>query len=115
MVAMLVAVLLQGLLILGLSRIIPGVRLSGYKSAVAVAVVYGVLGALLKSVLVVLSLPLVVLSLGLFLLVINGFLLWLTDKILEGFEIRSPGSLAVMTVALTAGNVLVQGAVRGLG
>ena len=38
---------------------------------------------------VFLSLPLILITLGLFLLVLNAIFLWITDKIIDGFEIES--------------------------
>ena len=64
---------------------------------------YVVLGSLLKFF----TFPLILLTFGLFLLVINGFLLWLTDKMLDGIEIKGFGPLATMTVLISLGHVLV--------
>ena len=107
MVTMIATWLLKALLVLGVARVIPGIRLGGYGSALAVAAVYGILTALLKWLLVFVTFPAIVFTFGLFILVINGFLLWLTDKILESFEIRSFGALAGATLLLTLGDVLV--------
>ncbi|WP_280255841.1 phage holin family protein [Nocardia wallacei] len=49
----------------------------------AVAIVFGLVNALVKPIVKLLSLPLVIVSLGLFLLVINALMLWLTAKITE--------------------------------
>ncbi|MBB5914440.1 putative membrane protein [Nocardia transvalensis] len=52
----------------------------------AVAIVFGLVNALVKPIVKLLSLPLVIVSLGLFLLVINALMLWLTAKITETTE-----------------------------
>ena len=70
------------------TRILPSVHIKGCTTAVIVAFVYGLLKLLLTKILVFLSLPLIVLTFGLFYFVINAFLLWLTDKLIEGFEVR---------------------------
>ncbi|WP_024801995.1 phage holin family protein [Nocardia sp. BMG51109] len=49
----------------------------------AVAIVFGLVNALVKPIVKLLSLPLVIVTLGLFLLVINALMLWLTAKITE--------------------------------
>ncbi len=51
------------------------------------ALVWGLLNAFLKPVLVILTLPINLLTLGLFTLVINGFLLGLTARLVKGFEV----------------------------
>ena len=96
-------ILLQALVVLLIARIVPGVRVKGFGSALGVAVVYGLLQWALKGALTFFTLPLVVVTLGAFLLVLNGFLLWVTDKLLKSFEIRGFPSLAMATLGLTLG------------
>ena len=89
-----VSLLLGAVAFLIVARVLPGFRLrGGFGSALLVAFVYGVIKALLWTLLVVISLPLVVVTLGLFIFVINAFLLWLTDKLLGRLEIRGFGTL----------------------
>jgi putative membrane protein len=65
-----------------------GVRIDGWVPLLIAAAVFGVINALLKPVLVVLSIPLILITLGLFLLVINMALLGLTDWISgDGFDV----------------------------
>jgi putative membrane protein len=97
-----VSILLGSVALMVVAQVVPNFRIrGGFGNAVVVALVYGVLKMLLQKVLIVLTLPAVVLTLGLFILVINGFLLWLTDKLLERFEVRTTGALVLGTVLLT--------------
>lgn len=105
MVAIVVAILMKAAVVLGVSRLLPGVRINGYSTAIGVAVVYGLLHWALKGVLVFLSLPLIIVTLGLFLLVLNAFLLWITDKLIDGFEIRSKPALLLATLGITIGSL----------
>lgn len=102
------SLLLNAAVVFAVARLTPGVRIKGYGTAVAVAAVYALLAWALKALLVFLTFPLVLLSFGLFLLVINAFLLWLTDKLVDGIEIQGPGPLAMATVGITVGGVLVR-------
>lgn len=104
---MIATLLLKALVVLGVARILPGVRIAGYGTAILVAAVYGVLTAVLQIPLALITLPAVLLTLGLFMLVINGFLLWLTDKLIGSFEIVGLGSLALATLGITLGDVAV--------
>lgn len=70
------------------TKLMSSVYIKGFDTAVVVALIYGILKLLLTKILVILSLPLIILTLGLFYIVINAFLLWITDKIIDGFEIR---------------------------
>jgi putative membrane protein len=49
--------------------------------------VLGLLNAIVRPILVVLTLPITVLSLGLFLFVINGLMFWLAASLLDGFSV----------------------------
>jgi putative membrane protein len=71
------------------ARILPFVHIRSLWTAVGVAAVYGTLKFCLYWVLFFLSLPLILLTLGLFLLVLNAIFLWITDKMIDGFEIES--------------------------
>jgi putative membrane protein len=75
-----------GVLLL-LPYLIPAVKIQTFGTALVVALVLGLLNALVRPVLVLLTLPITVLSLGLFLLVINGLLFWLAAHLLDGFEV----------------------------
>lgn len=74
-----------------IAEIMPGVRVKNFGTAVLVAVVYGLLNYTLGWFFQLLTLPLVVITLGLFLIVINAFFLWMTDKLIDDFEIEGCG------------------------
>src|SRR5215471_18342691 len=64
------------------TRIVPGVTYSGeFVYLLLVALVFGLLNALLRPILALLTCPLLILTLGLFTLVINAFVLWLTSAL----------------------------------
>lgn len=101
--------------VLLLARFLPGVRIHSTRSAAIVAVVFGLLnlvvGWLVKAALAaVLFLP-AVLTLGLAWLLVpflaNVLLLWVTDKILDAFEIRDGKTLLISAAAITAANGLL--------
>ncbi len=71
------------------SLMVPGVHISRFfPDALLVAAVLGLLNALLRPVLVVLTFPITLLTFGLFLLVINGIVLKLAAALLAGFTIQ---------------------------
>src|SRR5512141_2271888 len=70
------------------TRVVPGVSHTGSGlNLLLVALVFGLLNALLRPLLALLSCPLLILTLGLFTLVINGIILWLTSAVSESFGI----------------------------
>ncbi len=88
----LIHLLVTAVAVLISARIVPGIRVKSFGSAVVFAFVLAVLNVILGKILIVLALPFVLLTLGLFLIVINGFLFWLADKVVEGVEIDGFGS-----------------------
>ena len=69
-------------------RLLPGLQHTGSGVALlGVALIFGLVNAALKPVLVVLSCPLVVMTFGLFALVINGLLLLITARLSDVFEL----------------------------
>ena len=68
--------------------LLPGLHFDrGIGGLLVVAAVFGIVNALLRPILTVLSCPLVVVTLGLFLLVINGVLLWVTGWVSDRYDL----------------------------
>lgn len=67
--------------------LLPGVTISGFGGALILAIVLGLINALIRPILLLLTLPINVLTLGLFTLVINALLILLADGISPGFEV----------------------------
>ncbi len=66
----------------------PGVQVAGMFEALIAALVLGLVNALIRPVLVLLTLPVTVLTLGLFIFVINAFLFWFVAEIVKGFTVN---------------------------
>ena len=92
MLPFVIRVLITALAVIVSAKIVPGLRVRSFGSAVIFALVLGLLAKLLHAVLVIISLPLIIVSFGFFLLVINAFLFWLADKIVSGVEVDGFGS-----------------------
>ncbi len=69
--------------------LLPGISVDGYGSAITVAIVLGVLNAILKPVLQFLSFPITVVTLGLFLLVINTIIILLASQLVGSFHVQN--------------------------
>ncbi|NLV17835.1 MAG: phage holin family protein [Syntrophomonadaceae bacterium] len=55
--------------------------------AIVGSIVLGIVNAIIRPIVVLLTLPINVVTLGLFTLVINGFMLWMTNLIVKGFDV----------------------------
>ncbi|HET9985040.1 MAG TPA: phage holin family protein [Longimicrobiales bacterium] len=83
--------------------LVPGILFRGpWWELLVVALVFGVLNAVIRPILLMLSCPLVVLTLGLFIFILNGFLLWLTGSVSQalGVDFRVEGVGAAIVGAL---------------
>ncbi|MBD3359185.1 MAG: phage holin family protein [Candidatus Buchananbacteria bacterium] len=79
--------LINALVILAIAYILPDVTVSGIYAALIAALILGIINALLRPLLILLTLPVNVLTLGLFTLVINALLFWFASTIVEGFVV----------------------------
>lgn len=79
--------LITGLAVFLTAKLLPGVEVTNYWSAIAVAAVIGVLNAVLEPILQVLALPVTILTLGLFTFVIDAVIILIASKILDSFTV----------------------------
>lgn len=84
---MLLRWLLNALSLLLVAEIVPGVVVRSFWTALVAALVIGLANALIRPLLILLTLPINILTLGLFTLVINGLLFWLVSSIVKGFDV----------------------------
>ncbi len=80
-------VLLTALAVIVLAKILPGVTLTGYVTAIIVAAVIALLNMFVRPLLVFFTLPATIVTLGLFLFVINACIILLADKLVDGFAV----------------------------
>lgn len=88
MIAFVIRCLLFALSFVLVAKVVPGLHVRSFKSAVLFAAVFAILDFFLFKLLAILTLPLVIVSLGLFLLVIRAGLFLLTDKFIDGVHIE---------------------------
>jgi putative membrane protein len=86
------------------SRIVPGVTYDAPLTLFLAALLLGVVNALLRPLLVILTLPVTVVTFGLFLLVINAGMILLVSKIIPGFHIAGfwPAVVAAVVTGVTS-------------
>lgn len=74
------------------AQVVPGIAVTGLTPLLLAALVLGLINAVVRPVLLVLTLPLTLLTLGLFIFVLNAFCLWLTSRIVPGFDVQTFGA-----------------------
>lgn len=71
------------------SYILPGVDIDSFGTAFIVALVLGIINAVVKPLLFILTLPITILTFGLFTLILNVFMILLTDFLVTGFRLEN--------------------------
>ena len=94
------------------SRIVQGVHLADFKSAMIAVAVIGLINALIKPALLLLTLPITILTLGLFTFVINAILFMFAGSILNGFTVEGFGSAFIGSIVLTIISTLLHSLVK---
>jgi len=79
--------LISGIVAYVLSKVLTGVHISNITTAIIFALVLACLNAIVKPILVLLTLPITVITLGLFLFVINALIILLAAKLMNGIRI----------------------------
>jgi putative membrane protein len=103
-VGFLVRVLVNAAVIALAAAFVPGLHLAGAGSALLAGLVLGLINALVRPVLVLLTLPLTLLTLGLFLLVLNGICLALTAWLVPGLDVDGflPAVLGALVISVVS-------------
>ena len=89
-----------------IAQYLPGFEVVNFYFALIAALVVGLLNAIVRPLIVLLTLPLTILTLGLFTFVINAGLLWFAASFLEGFTITNFWSAVLAAIILWAVGVL---------
>jgi len=92
--------LLNTIALLIVAILVPHFHYDGFVSVAIAALVLGLLNAIIRPLLFVLTLPLTIVTLGLFLLVLNAIMLELTAFLVPGFRIDSFGWAVVGAIVL---------------
>ncbi|HEV8109466.1 MAG TPA: phage holin family protein [Burkholderiales bacterium] len=87
MLRILVVWLINAAALAAVAYLMPSVSMDSAGAALAAALVLGLVNALVRPVLVLLTLPVTVLTLGLFIFVINGLLFWAVGSFVSGFHV----------------------------
>ena len=93
--------ILSGLALLVVARILPGIRVDGFGSALIAAAVIGLVGATVGLILKVVLLPFIILSLGIVYFIINGALLMLASSLVPGFRVDGLMTAILGSILLT--------------
>jgi putative membrane protein len=95
-------------LLLLVSNLVRGVHVQGLGSALVGALVLGFVNAVVRPLMVLLTLPFTILTFGLFLLVVNALMLWLMAALVPGIRVQGFGAALLGSLVLTLLNLAVE-------
>ena len=79
--------LISALAILLTAYLIPDISVTSFYIALIIALILGFINAVIRPLIVILTLPINIVTLGLFTFIINGFFFWLLATFIKGFEV----------------------------
>lgn len=89
--SIIISILINTIAVLVTSYILPGIHVAGFWTALVVAIVLGIVNAVLRPIIFILTLPINILTLGLFSFVIMGLCVYLVSAIVPGFNVDNFG------------------------
>ena len=84
---LLVVWIINAVALLALPYVFDSIRIDGFYTALIAALILGLINAVIRPILVLLTLPLTLVTLGLFIFVINGLLFWFVASFVKGFHV----------------------------
>jgi putative membrane protein len=114
MITLLARWILNAAALLLVAYLYPGVSVENFFAAAVAALVLGLINAVVRPILVILTFPVTLLTLGLFLFVINALLFWLAAELVSGFTVTGfmgalIGSILYSVITLVTSWILFGG------
>ena len=88
MIRLLLVWVINAVALLALPYVFSGIHVASFTNAMVAALVLGLINALIRPILILLTLPATILTLGLFIFVINGLLFWWVGSFISGFHVN---------------------------
>lgn len=109
---------INALALLGVAYLYSGVQVEGIFAALFAAVVLGLVNAIIRPVLILLTLPVTLLTMGLFIFVINALMFWLVAELVRGFTVTGftaalIGSFMYSVITLLVNWLVTDGSAKG--
>ena len=106
--------LLSAAALLFVAYVYGGVQVQSFSPALIAAFVIGLFNAVLRPVLVILTLPVTVVTVGLFLFVINALMFWAAAGVLDGFHVNGFMAALLGSLIYSALGLVIESALGGL-
>lgn len=103
--------LINALAFYAIARYVPGFHVSNFTAALIASFIFGIVNAIVRPLVLLITLPLTILTLGIFVLIVNALMIWLTALVapglrIDGFEPAFIGGLIMLVVSLLTSHLL---------
>ena len=114
MLKVLLVWLINAVALMAVAYLLPGITITGWGNLIVAALLLGIVNAVIRPVLILLTLPATILTLGLFIFVINGLLFWFVGSFIQGFVVAGfwagvAGAIVYSLIALALSALLLPG------
>ena len=79
--------ILNAVALLAVAYLMPSIQIGSFAAAMGGALVLGLVNAVIRPILLVLTLPVTLLTLGFFIFIVNGLMFWLAGSLFAGFQV----------------------------
>lgn len=83
----LLRLIINGIVFYLIAMYVPGIHANSFAAAVLAAFIFGIVNAIIRPIVLLLTLPFTILTLGLFIIVVNALMFWLATWIAPGFKV----------------------------
>jgi putative membrane protein len=83
----LLRLIINGIVMYCIALYVPGIHTNGFGAALLAALIFGIVNAIIRPIVLLLTLPLTVITLGLFVIIVNALMFWLATWIAPGFKV----------------------------
>ena len=104
MISFIISLLISALAVVITAYMLPGVEVKNFGQAIWVALLIGFLNAIVKPVMILLTLPITIITFGLFLLVINALLILFVGAVVPGFKVHGFWWAVLFSIVLSVIN-----------
>lgn len=107
----LLRLIINGVVFYCLQYFVPGIHVHNFGSAIIAALIFGIVNAILRPIVLLLTLPFTILTLGLFVLIVNALMFWLVSWIAPGYVVDTfwaafIGAIVMMIVSFLTNHLL---------
>lgn len=83
-----------------IARYVPGFHIASFTSALIAALIFGVVNAIIRPIVFLITLPLTIVTLGLFIIIVNALMFWITVSWAPGFTVDGFGPVLIGAIIM---------------